>query len=684
MTAAPVSGSFAAQSWAQRLWVDLQPAPGRLAAALRIVLATVIALLLMMVLQMPFASLGLYYIFLMARESPVVSFRSGAFAILTLAAAVIAEFAVVIATDNSPAARVLSVIVVSFISGVLMAASTMPALAAIFGFIYCTLIALWERPVPADALVKASLYLIGTVSLAFLCGLAVEYVFASRHPADLLAEQMRLRFRTIEGVFALFARNAPPAQLGEAIVRLNRLAATGQGPMQNLYNEVIGRDLPRGSLMPGSRARITMLAQLIDISAGFASQHPSGVDLELRARCAEIARYCREQAASVPAVHPDSASNPTLLDRVEIVLHLYSEIPVQAAPQDEGELAVKQSRTAVPFLIPGAVSNKDTITFALKLTICATICYIFYFAVDWPGISTSVTTVFLSALGHSGAIKQKLANRFVGSAIGGALAIGATAFLFPRMDSITSLVILIAAVAFAAAWWAGGRQFSYAGLQLAFAFYVIAFEGFSAPTELAPARDRLMGILVALVVIWLVFDTLWPVRTVTAMRRGLVSVLRGEVRLLRVFESTAPHRARQQEIEALRDQIGKTIAGLRTMNDTLVYEFGADREAQIRTGAAILRTALTAVPFFWNQLAVLQNEHDRDFLAEPGLIEMRRRVTQQIETMAEAVSKSSPLGTGSSNLVDPAVLESPRYGEYARNTIATHGELEASVSALES
>jgi len=57
-----------------------------------------------------------------------------------------------------------------------------------------------------------------------------------------------------------------------------------------------------------------------------------------------------------------------------------------------------------------------------------TICYIFYFAVDWPGISTSVTTVYLAALGNSGAIKQKLFNRLLGSTIGGALAIGASVF----------------------------------------------------------------------------------------------------------------------------------------------------------------------------------------------------------------------------------------------------------------
>ena len=664
------------------MWQDLQPSPGRLAAALRIVLATVIALVLMMVLQLPFASLGLYYIFLVVRETPAVSVRSGIVSLLTLVAAVAAELAVVIVTDNDPMARVLSVAVVSFIAGTLMVASTVPALASIWGFIYCTLIALWERPAPPDALVKASLFLIATVTLAFLCSVAVEYAFANRHPADRLTQELNIRYQAIENVFTLFAQGAAPAQLGDAIVRVNRLAATGQRPMQELYNAVVERDLSTGRLPVGARVRITMLAQLMDVAAAFASHYPAGVEPELRARCAEIARRCRERDAIEAPVRPVNEANPSLLDRVETVLHTMLEMPAEGAPAGEEDLVALPSKE-VPFLIPGALTSRDTVAFALKLTLCVMVCYIFYFAVAWPGISTSVTTVFITALGNSGAIKQKLVNRILGSAIGGALAIGATAFLFPQMDSITSLVILIAVIAFFAAWWAGGRQFGYAGLQIAFAFYLVAFEGFSAPTELAPARDRLAGIAVALVVIWIVFDQFWPVRTVTAMRNALVSILRNEARFLRIFESSAPHRARLQQVDALRDRIGKTIAGLRTLNDTVAYEFGVDREEHGRMGESILRAALTAVPFFWNQLAVLHNEQDRDFLTEPGLIEMRHRLAVQMDRMADAVAQETactPIDVAS--LADESLLVSPRYGEYARNTVAAYEELQARISAL--
>jgi multidrug resistance protein MdtO len=205
----------------------------------------------------------------------------------------------------------------------------------------------------------------------------------------------------------------------------------------------------------------------------------------------------------------------TLLDRIETVLHNLRSMPNDIGRTDDKDPVALTSKK-LPLLVPSAVRNLENLAFALKLSLCVTICYVFYHAVDWTGINTCVTTVIITALSTRGAINQKLAQRVLGSIIGGLiLAIGATAFLFPHMDSITSLVVLVAAVCFASAWCAIGRRFSYVGLQIALAFYLVAFKGFGPPTELAPARDRFAGILVGLIVMWIVFGEIWPVRTLT-------------------------------------------------------------------------------------------------------------------------------------------------------------------------
>jgi multidrug resistance protein MdtO len=261
---------------------------------------------------------------------------------------------------------------------------------------------------------------------------------------------------------------------------------------------------------------------------------------------------------------------------------------------------------------------------------------------------------------------------------------GCASFLFPEMDTITPLVIVVGIMAFISAWIAGGRQFSYVGLQIIFSFYLVAFEGFSAPTELAPARDRLIGILVALIVMWFVLDQLWPVRTVTAMRRSLVSMLRNEADLFRAELSAPPHEELVRRADVLRDHIGKTMASIRTMDDAVEYEFGVDRPRHIEIAQRILRAALTSVALIWNELAVLHKEEDADFLTEPGLIELRQKLAQSMDSLIDSVVQQKPGSIGNLSLaVRDDILKHPRYGEYAKHTIERFGELRSILMGLQ-
>ena len=358
-------------------------------------------------------------------------------------------------------------------------------------------------------------------------------------------------------------------------------------------------------------------------------------------------------------------------------------MPSDPSGERNKELAVLSSHK-VPFFIPGALQKKETVAFGLKISLCATLCYIIYHAVDWPGISTAVITVIVGGLPSSGAVNQKLAFRIVGSTIGGLiLGLGATSFLFPHMDSITSLVVLIAGVAFISAWVTAGPKFSYVGLQIAFSFYIVAFEGFSAPTELAPARDRLIGILIALAIMWFVFDEIWPVRTVTVMRQTLASVLKSGATLLEIVQ-TIPQRAELlRQTDLLRDRVGKNIAALRSLNETVEFEIGIDREKHIRIGDTMVRAAITAAALFWNQVAILHDEGETDFISEPGLIAMRQQIAKQMEEMAVAVVAETPFSEVSgASLEERALLESSRYGEYVRNVVARYEELQSFTAAL--
>lgn len=670
-------------SLGRKFWEDLQPTPGRLNSSLHIVLATVISLILMNVWQMPSIYIGMYFIFLVGRDSPTISFRTGLISLLTVALAVAVELGVVILSDNDPMARVLSVTIVTFIAGVLVASTNFPTLGSTWGLIFCTVIGNWEKHAPADSLVKGALWLIATLAVSIGVSVLVEYLFGDRDPAKKLEAQRKIRYQAVEKMFTVYAQGGTPEERTAAAIPVSRLATAGSTGMLELYNKIAERDLDAGTLPPGTRLRITMIAQIMDVSAAFGLQNTNEDSPELRRRCGIIAEQCRELIPLfIPKVEKRlrfmPESSVTLLDRVEAALHLALTMPSDAAEMGNKEL-VAMPVTKAPFFIPGAVGRSDTLAFGLKISLCATVCYIVYNAVDWPGISTAVITVMVTGLSSSGAIKQRLLFRLLGSIVGGLLlGLGAISLLFPHMDSITSLVILIGFVAFIGAWTASGPRFNYVGLQMVFAFYLVAFEDLSAPTELAPARDRFVGILLALLVMWFVFDQIWPVRTVTVMRQSLAGALKTVASFLRLIEPGPDRKDLLQQADALRDQVGKTVVALRSMNDAVDYEFGVDRESHVHSSEMILRTSLTVGTLFWNQFAVLYSKEDKDFLTEPDLIEMRRRLAEHLDELAVGVVKKTvPVMAPATTLLPPAILNDPRYEEYSHNTIARFEELQA-------
>jgi multidrug resistance protein MdtO len=340
------------------------------------------------------------------------------------------------------------------------------------------------------------------------------------------------------------------------------------------------------------------------------------------------------------------------------------------------ELVVLPSRN-VPFLIPGAIKDNENIAFALKISLCATFCYIVYNAIDWPGLSTSVTTVMVAGLSTTAAMKQRFTLRILGSLIGGLiLGMGTIAFLFPYMDSITSLIVLVAPIAFLGSWISGGPRFNYVGIQIAFAFYLVVFLDFGAATELAPARDRFVGILFAVVVMWFVLDQIWPVRTVTAMRRVLGTILRSGAGLFLLIDNVKQHDVLLRETDGLRDRLGKNISAHRTMSEVVEYEFGVDREQHLRSSELMLQISITAAALIWNQVAVLHDEQGIEFFAEPDLVKLRRQLADHLNIMAEAIARKAGFPSGdAASLASPSLLNSEHNGEYTRNTIARFEDL---------
>jgi len=185
--------------------------------------------------------------------------------------------------------------------------------------------------------------------------------------------------------------------------------------------------------------------------------------------------------------------------------------------------------------VPDAFTNPAHVHFALKVTFSAMFCYIFYSAIDWTGIHTAFITCTFIALESTGATLHKGVLRIGGCIIGGALALFTIVFLMPHMVTIASLVVVVACASAIAGWVATGSELiSYAGLQIAFAFFYSVFQGFAPDTDLDNVRDRVVGILFGLIVTGVVFAYIWPEHTIDRLRDALRVALRQLAQLLEI------------------------------------------------------------------------------------------------------------------------------------------------------
>jgi uncharacterized membrane protein YccC len=219
------------------------------------------------------------------------------------------------------------------------------------------------------------------------------------------------------------------------------------------------------------------------------------------------------------------------------------------------------------FFVSDAFTNPAHVHFALKVTLAAMFCYIFYSAIDWSGIHTALITCTFIALESTGATFHKGVLRIVGCLIGGALALFTIVFLMPHMDTIASLVVVVACASAIAGWVAAGSELiSYGGLQIAFAFFYSVFQGYAPDTDLDNVRNRVVGILFGLIVTAVVFYYIWPEYAVDRLRDALRQALRQLSQLLRTDGG-------KPELEALVAKVSTELVQAQRQAKLAAFEF---------------------------------------------------------------------------------------------------------------
>jgi multidrug resistance protein MdtO len=286
-----------------------------------------------------------------------------------------------------------------------------------------------------------------------------------------------------------------------------------------------------------------------------------------------------------------------LLREMEKTVSLIPE--VFSGKSSMSELALSPSDGERPWrlFVPDALSNSEHLKWGLKGGLAASLCYVVYTSIAWPGISTAVTTCLLTALTTVGFSRQKQILRFAGAVVGGfVFGMGSQVFILPYLDSIAGFTVLFIAVSALAAWFTtASPRLSYFGVQIVVAFYLINLQEFRIQTSLAVARDRVVGILLGLFVMWLVFDQLWGTLAGVEMKKTYISNLRCLAQLARQPFPEEKRLAVEHSF-SLRETINANFDNVRSLADGVLFEFGSPRQqdlalrSQIRQWQPRLRT----------------------------------------------------------------------------------------------
>src|SRR5271163_150556 len=598
------------------LWQELEPSPGRLAGSLRDTLSIVVAVVLAMTLRVQGISLALALLFLMKRERPSLSFRVGLEIFTGSAVACATSLFWVHITDGNDVARFFGIVLGILIASFLMSASRMPLFWTIFAYYWFVDLSAWDTSRSSKTIVAFCLHTVASLAIVILSAVVVTYLFGTRHPLEEFRREINKRTRSLSHFFRVMADGEPQPGTEQFRIVHNEVvhyAHTRDRYLNELYDRLQDSSHGLSNLPLGIHYRIGLLTRAMERSAllGFSSVHQ--IDATHRDAYLTLANLCESLSTpNAPVARYDIPSSvPASLREICVELQQYAtsirqnenQLPSPLTPAFQTQ---SQSSNSFRLFRAGAFNTPAAALYALKLTLAATVCYVLYNAVAWQGILTCVVTVLFTGLSSTGAMRQKQLYRLAGAILGGLLGIATVSLLYPNMDSITSLVIVVAAVSFLSGWVLRSPQMSYVGVQIGFGFFLTALPGFSATSNISPARDRVIGVALGILVMWFIFDQLWPTRTSDALRQCLVIINRATNQLRRTCEHSVDASDRI-DFNALRESVSLELANAQQLGFGVYFEGGRHRAREIARTQHIIREIESSAGEFY----LLAKDHSR-------------------------------------------------------------------------
>jgi multidrug resistance protein MdtO len=587
---------------------ELTPYPGRAALVARIVISATLTMIIIETFRIPGGVVGALSAFLFSRENLVSTARS---ALFMMAAFLIGALFIPIGARflaSTPETHFFWIGCSLFLVFLLLRCLANYAVATGLALVVSNVVAIWYLPGPAERNVELTLWLVVATIIGALVTLGVEVAFSSLYNRDDLIEGIDTRLALIEDLMACYCQSQPVAPAIQA--GLAQYAVVGAGALR--------RHVARGNYDQLYRTRMSTLVSLtarsIDFAAALASAYPS-LPAELGERATRInksladIRHCIRTHGQPCEVTLEARPSPAtpLLSEIESMVSLMPAIFSEENAVDPALEPLEDAPDTMRIFIPDAFSNPEHLRYILAGTVAAMLCYIFYVSLDWPNLSTSVTTCVLTALTSVGSSRQKQLLRLLGFVLGGIIAgLGAQVFILPYIDSIGGFTILFAVMTAVAAWIAtASSRLSYAGVQFAFAFYIVHLSDFSIQTDLAVPRDRVLGVLLGITMMWLVFERLFARSATDEMVRIFVRNVRSMSDLVS-FTPSPDDPTPILKIRRIREDIYRRFGEVNAQSDAVPFETGPLRSGDMAARDRIRRWQASLRSFYLLEAPLLQ------------------------------------------------------------------------------
>lgn len=587
---------------------ELAPYPGRGLLASRIVISATLTMILIVTFRIPGNIVGSLAAFLLSRENLVSTARS---AIFLIGAFVVGGLFIPVGARllaSTPETHFLWVGGSLFLAFFLLRCLASYPLAIAFGLFISNIVIIWYLPGPAEKNVENTLWVLLATLIGVLVTLSVEIIFRALHGGNDLVEGIDTRLALLENLMADYAASrpiSPDIQAG-----LDQFAMVGVGTLRGnvAHSNYTQRYRTRMSTL------VSLVARSIDFAAALARAFPVlPVDLHQRAArigqsLADIRSCLRAHGQPCQAtVEPLPSPGTPLVSEIESMVSLMPSIFSEEAAADPRLEPIEDVPSPTRLFIPDAFSNPEHLRYVVAGATAAMLCYVFYDSLDWPGLSTSLTTIVLTALTTIGASRQKQVLRIAGFVLGGAIAgMGAQIFVLPYIDTIGGFTVLFATMTAIAAWISTcSPRLSYAGLQFSFAFYSIHLSQFSFLTDLTVARDKILGVLLGTTMMWLVFERFLQRSAADEMVRIFVVNLR----LLADFSSSFPRADHPEDIAKIRrqrEEVYRHFGEVNAQSDAVPFETGPMRAGDMAARDRIRRWQASLRSFYLLDVPLLQ------------------------------------------------------------------------------